>query len=61
MYFVIKKKCLSHEYMDDWEKFKETKLPEIQELDGILNMGDIIDADYLHTKRLSNKKFKQIS
>ena len=47
--------------MDDWEKFKETKLPENQEFDGILNMGDIIDADYLYRKRPSNKKFKQMS
>ena len=61
MYFVIKKRRWSHEYMDDWEKFKETKLPKNQEFDGILNMEDIIGADYLHAKRLWNKKFKQIS
>ena len=58
---LLLRKGADHEYMDDWEKFKETKLPKNQEFDGILNVEDIIGADYLHAKRLSNKKFKQIS
>ena len=37
--------------MDGWEKFNET-LPEKEDLYSHLNMEDITDADYLHTKRV---------
>ena len=37
------------EYMDDWEKFNETSLPGYG---SHLNMEDITDADYGHTKRV---------
>ena len=39
-----------YEYMDDWEKFKETTLPKKEEFYSNLNMEDIADADYLHEK-----------
>ena len=35
--------------MDDWEKFNEASLPENY---SHLNMEDITDADYAHTKRV---------
>ena len=35
-----------YEYMDDWEKFNETSLPEKQDFYGHLNMENITDADY---------------
>ena len=35
--------------MDDWEKFNETSLPGYG---SHLNMEDITDADYGHTKRV---------
>ena len=38
--------------MDDWEKFNETKLPEKEEFYNNLNMEDITDANYMHTKRV---------
>ena len=38
--------------MDDWEKFNKAKLPEKEEFYSNLNMEDITDADYLHTKRV---------
>ena len=38
--------------MDDWEKFNETSLPEIEDFYSHLNMEDIADADYTHTKRV---------
>ena len=38
--------------MDDWEKFNETSLPEKEEIDSNLNMEDITDSDYMHTKRV---------
>ena len=37
--------------MDDWQKFNEKSLLEKEDLDSHLNMEDITDADYVHTKR----------
>ena len=37
--------------MDDWENFKETPLPEKEGFYSHLNMEEITDADYTHTKR----------
>ena len=39
-------------YMDDWEKFNQTTLPEKDELYSNLNMADITDANYLHAQRV---------
>ena len=36
----------NHEYMDYWEKFDETSLPEKEYFYSHLNMEDITDADY---------------
>ena len=38
--------------MDEWEKFNETSLPEKEECYSNLNMENIIDADYIHAKRV---------
>ena len=38
--------------MDELEKFNETTLPEKEEFYSNLNMKDITDADYIHTKRV---------
>ena len=40
------------EYIDDWEKFNETSLPEKEDFYNKLNMEDITDADYMHAKRV---------
>ena len=40
------------EYMDDWEKFDETSLPEKEYFYSLLNMKDITDADYAPSKRV---------
>ena len=37
--------------MDDWEKLNKTSLPEEEDFYSHLNMIDIIDVDYEHTKR----------
>ena len=37
--------------MDDWEKFHETSLTEKEDFYSHLNMEDISDAVYAHTKR----------
>ena len=36
--------------MDNWEKFNETSLPEIEEFYSNLNIEDITDADYAQAK-----------
>ena len=38
--------------MDNWEKFNETSLPETEGFFNQLNMKDITDANYSHTKRI---------
>ena len=48
----MRKGVYSYEYMDDWEKFSETSLPEKEDFYSHLNMGDIADADYTHAKRV---------
>ena len=40
------------EYMDDWEKFNETSLPEKEDFYSHLNMEGITDADYVHANRV---------
>ena len=38
------------EYINDWEKFNETTLPEEKYFYSHLNMKDITEADYTHVK-----------
>ena len=45
------KSVYPYEYMDNWEKFNETLLPEKKDFYSHLNMEDITDADYVHAKR----------
>ena len=49
---MLKKGVYCYEYMDEWEKFNETSLPEKEEFYSNLNMEDITDADYMHAKRV---------
>ena len=49
---LLRKGVYLYEYMDDWEKFDETTLPEKEEFYSNLNMEDIADADYMHVKRV---------
>ena len=53
----MRKDVYPYEYMNDWEKFNETSLPEKEVFYSHLNMEDITDADYVHTKRVC-KDFK---
>ena len=48
---LLRKSVYPYEYMDDWENFNETSLPEKEEYRN-LNMEYIIDADYMHAKRV---------
>ena len=56
--FLLRKGVYPYEYMDEWEKFNETSLPEKEEFYSNVNIEDITDADYMGAKRLSNKKFR---
>ena len=48
---LLRKGVYPYEYMDDWEKFKETSLPEKEDFYSHLNMESITDPDYAHAKR----------
>ena len=47
---LLRKGVYPYGYMDDWEKFNETALPEKEEFYSKLNMKDITDANYMHAK-----------
>ena len=49
---LLRKGLFPYEYMDGWEKFNETILPEKEDIYSNLNMEDITDADYMHAKRV---------
>ena len=40
-----------YKYMDDWEKFNETTLPEKEEFYSNLDLEDITEGGYVHAKR----------
>ena len=44
----FKKDIYPCEYMDSWERFKETTLPNEKGFYGKLYLEDITDEDYLH-------------
>ena len=48
---MLQKGVYAYEYMDDWEKFNETSLPE-KIFYSHLNIENIADADYAHIKRI---------
>ena len=49
---MLWKGVYSYQYMDDWEKFNETSLPEKEEFCRHLGKKDITDTDYTHAKRV---------
>ena len=59
-FFIIVKRCFPYKYMEDWEKFSETLLPEKEDFYIHLNMDYITDEDYIHEKKVC-KDFKIIS
>ena len=48
--FLLRKGVYSYEYMDSWEKFNETLLPDKETFYSNLNIEDITDVDYKHAK-----------
>ena len=49
---LVRKGVYSYEYMDSWEKFDETSLPDKKAFYSKLNLEDITDKDYDHAKRV---------
>ena len=49
---MLQKGVSPYEYLNNWEKFNETSLPDNEEFYSNLNMEDITDADHVHTKRV---------
>ena len=47
----MQKGVYPHEHMDDWEKNKETSLPE-KDFYSHLNIEDLINAHYTHATRV---------
>ena len=54
---LLQKGAYSDKYIDDWEKLNKTSLSEKEDFSSHLNMEDITDADYTHTKSVC-KDFK---
>ena len=50
---LLRKGAHPYEYMDSWERFDETSLPD-KDFYSNLNMEDITDVDYRHAKRVFN-------
>ena len=49
---LIRKGIYPYEYMDSWNKFKETSLPSIEKFYSNLNMSGVSDGDYEHACRV---------
>ena len=49
---LLTKSVYPYEYMGEWKKLNETSLPEKGYIYSNLNMEDIIDADYMHSKKV---------
>ena len=47
---MLHKGVYPYEYIVDWEKLNEISLPEKEDFHGHLNIQDITDTDYTHTK-----------
>ena len=45
---LIQKGIYPYEYMDSWDRFKETSLPSIERFYSNLNMSEVSDTDYEH-------------
>ena len=54
---LLRKGVYPYEYMDNWEKFDETSLPNKKSFYSSLNMENIDDTDYRHGNNVF-KKFK---
>ena len=49
---LVRKSVSPYEYMDNWEKFNKSTLPEKEKFYSNLNLEDITYADYMYVKRV---------
>ena len=49
---LIQKRIYPYEYMNDWDKFKETALPPKEAFYSELNMSGVSDRDHEHARRV---------
>ena len=49
---LLRKGVYSYEYMDGWERFDETLLPDKKAFYSELNLEDITDKDYEHAQKV---------
>ena len=54
---LLRKGVYPYEYIDSWQRFDETSLPDKEAFYSNLNMEDIMDTDYIHANKVF-KKFK---
>ena len=52
---ILRKGVYPYEYMDSWQRFDETLLPDKEDFYSNLNMENITDSDYKHAKKLWNE------
>ena len=52
---LLRKSVYSYEYMDSWERFDKTSLPDKENFYSSLNKEDITDVDHRHAKRVFKK------
>ena len=50
--YLLRKGVSPYEYMDSWERFNETSLPDKKYFYCDLNLEDISDKDYLHASKV---------
>ena len=49
---LLRKGVYPYEYMDNWERFDETLLPNKEAFYSSLNMEDITDTDFRHANKV---------
>ena len=49
---LLRKGVYPYEYMDSWERFDETSLPDKEAFYSELNLEDITDKDYEHAQKV---------
>ena len=54
---LLRKGVYPYGYMDSWERFNETSLPDKKYIYSELNLDDISDKDYLHAQKVFEEEF----
>ena len=52
---LLRKGVYPDEYMDDWDRFNEEKLPNKSDFYSSLNMEDMSEIDYRHALKVFNE------